>query len=394
MSPQLPHAKTCDSPADYVSSTHNYRTIVRTITKYIEASSYKTIEAFITSVARIAIEKCHVSKIAVKVEKPSVIIFAGSVGVEITRENQLSEQGGNVRVMDTSFLYETPPVDVKDQPPLLNAACKKIKEIEAKMGCNFGTIRNAPAQLVWISIDNPPCCHAGVRFCVEATLQYCQRRGVLQAVSPHQPAPITTVVKAITEQQGYWAIHKYINLRHKIVHQDAKTLVMGILNTTPDSFSDGGNYSTAEADIVDIGGMSTRPNAIELSEEEEIRRGFPSSSCNVPAKWNVSVYLMRMRGDSKTMTFKTDYGKSNDVDGELSKELDKSISECYCSGRSSLEHHYRSWLRDVVKVSDAIWRVRAQRKCPMIRTGNKRSKESRELYVRPQLLGSEEHGYH
>lgn len=64
--------------------------------------------------------------------------------------------------------------------------------------------------------------------------------------------------------------------------------IMGILNVTPDSFSDGGDYDGLEAavkrglalaeqgaDILDIGGESTRPGAEEISVEEEIRRTVP-----------------------------------------------------------------------------------------------------------------------
>ena len=67
-----------------------------------------------------------------------------------------------------------------------------------------------------------------------------------------------------------------------------RTLVMGILNATPDSFSDGGSYSDPSAavdrvlemvaqgaDIIDIGGESTRPGAEPVSETEEIRRTVP-----------------------------------------------------------------------------------------------------------------------
>jgi dihydropteroate synthase len=70
------------------------------------------------------------------------------------------------------------------------------------------------------------------------------------------------------------------------VHQ--RTLVMGILNVTPDSFSDGGNYNTLEraiaharqmveegADIIDIGGESTRPGHEPVSMEEELERVIP-----------------------------------------------------------------------------------------------------------------------
>jgi len=67
-----------------------------------------------------------------------------------------------------------------------------------------------------------------------------------------------------------------------------RTLVMGILNITPDSFSDGGVHFDAQraveaglrmveegADILDIGGESTRPGADPVGEEEELRRVMP-----------------------------------------------------------------------------------------------------------------------
>lgn len=66
------------------------------------------------------------------------------------------------------------------------------------------------------------------------------------------------------------------------------TLIMGILNATPDSFSDGGRYNSTEkavahalqmiadgADIIDIGGESTRPGHESVSLEEELRRVLP-----------------------------------------------------------------------------------------------------------------------
>ena len=67
-----------------------------------------------------------------------------------------------------------------------------------------------------------------------------------------------------------------------------RTAVMGILNVTPDSFSDGGDYFELEkaiargkeieqqgADILDIGGESSRPGAYAVAEEEEVRRVLP-----------------------------------------------------------------------------------------------------------------------
>lgn len=69
---------------------------------------------------------------------------------------------------------------------------------------------------------------------------------------------------------------------------DARTAVMGILNVTPDSFSDGGRYAAPEAaleaaaamvsagaDLIDVGGESTRPGAPDIDAHEECRRVLP-----------------------------------------------------------------------------------------------------------------------
>ena len=71
-------------------------------------------------------------------------------------------------------------------------------------------------------------------------------------------------------------------------NQDQETLIMGIVNVTPDSFSDGGQYFSIDsavihamqliqdgADILDIGGESTRPGASVISVEEELNRILP-----------------------------------------------------------------------------------------------------------------------
>ena len=74
------------------------------------------------------------------------------------------------------------------------------------------------------------------------------------------------------------------------------TYVMGILNVTPDSFSDGGKFNNIDsalkhteqlindgADIIDVGGESTRPNYTKISDEEEIEQNNKKQSdyiCN------------------------------------------------------------------------------------------------------------------
>ena len=79
-----------------------------------------------------------------------------------------------------------------------------------------------------------------------------------------------------------------LKCRDKEIELGKRTLIMGILNVTPDSFSDGGKYNNIEiavkqaeklikdgADIIDIGGESTRPGHEQISEEEEIARVVP-----------------------------------------------------------------------------------------------------------------------
>ncbi len=81
------------------------------------------------------------------------------------------------------------------------------------------------------------------------------------------------------------------------------TYVMGILNVTPDSFSDGGKWNTIDQalyhvermieegmDIVDIGGESTRPGYVKISDAEEIQRVVPVIEA-VKARFDVPVSL-------------------------------------------------------------------------------------------------------
>lgn len=82
--------------------------------------------------------------------------------------------------------------------------------------------------------------------------------------------------------------NKKISLADNNDKLNSKTLIMGILNVTPDSFYDGGKYNTIKqalihteqmisegADIIDVGGESTRPGSNSVSQKEELRRVIP-----------------------------------------------------------------------------------------------------------------------
>ena len=79
-----------------------------------------------------------------------------------------------------------------------------------------------------------------------------------------------------------------LQLRSGVLTLGKRTLVMGVLNVTPDSFSDGGNFFAPKraaaqalamqrdgADIIDIGAESTRPGSLGISAAEELRRLLP-----------------------------------------------------------------------------------------------------------------------
>ncbi len=77
-------------------------------------------------------------------------------------------------------------------------------------------------------------------------------------------------------------------VRDKLIQLGERTLIVGVLNVTPDSFSDGGKYADPDrafaraveleeegADIIDVGAESTRPGSVRISEAEELRRLVP-----------------------------------------------------------------------------------------------------------------------
>ena len=95
-------------------------------------------------------------------------------------------------------------------------------------------------------------------------------------------------------------------VRDRILTTESHTLVMGFVNATPDSFSDGGGHLTREAavahglamwaqgaDIIDVGGESTRPGAVPVPRADEVGRVVPVVSDLVEAGAVVSIDTMK-----------------------------------------------------------------------------------------------------
>lgn len=182
---------------------------------------------------------------------------------------------------------------------------------------------------------------------------------------------------------------KKLTIRNQSFEWGKRTYLMGVLNVTPDSFSDGGDFNTRESalaqaenmvkfgvDIIDIGGQSTRPGAAEISLAEEIKRVIPvvqmlrqkaesfgsipisvdttradvakaaveagadiindisgatfdSEMLSTAAKLAVPIVLMHIRGTPQTMQKLTDY---RDLIGEICEFLESRIAAAVAAG--------------------------------------------------------------
>lgn len=135
-----------------------------------------------------------------------------------------------------------------------------------------------------------------------------------------------------------------------------RTLVMGVVNVTPDSFSDGGRWFGADAaikhgldlvaqgaDVVDVGGESTRPGAQRVSAEEELRRIGPVVTELVKAGVPVSIDTMR----AAVAEFALDTGAVlvNDVSGGLADpQMPRLVA---AAGVSYVVVHWRGHSREM-----------------------------------------------
>ncbi|KAJ3205642.1 trifunctional dihydropteroate synthetase [Entophlyctis luteolus] len=432
----------------------NFRTMVKTVSDYVESTNFKTLEALIENVAAILIKECKAPKVWVRLLKPSAVMFSDTCGLEITRErdfeqikkktktekdfaeniwnivylglgSNLGDRAKNIsfgldslcadasvsRLLDTSFLYETKPMYLEDQPNFLNAACKitttlsptglltKLKQIEDLAGRDFSAVRNGPRPL---DIDILFFNNAEIKteaLEIPHKLLH-EREFVLRPlcdISPNFAHPtrfrtVSQLLNLIINTEGYDSglnqMYQVTPFGKQIWAWETRTRIMGILNVTPDSFSDGGKYTgvlaavkqtekmiSEGADIIDIGGQSTRPGADTVDESveisrvipvvEEIRRRFESVLVSVDtfrasvakaaidagadfindvtggefdpemikimSQLKVPVCIMHMRGDPKSMQSLTTY-ENNDVVTEVRHVLANRVKKLIDQG--------------------------------------------------------------
>lgn len=153
---------------------------------------------------------------------------------------------------------------------------------------------------------------------------------------------------------GKWTL----DTRHKVY-------MMGILNVTPDSFSDGGRYDRIDqalyhaeqlleegADILDIGGESTRPNHIKISSEEEIQRVCPVIEA-IKSRMDVPISLDTYKSQVAKAGIQTGADMINDIwglkwDGTMAGVIAESgVSVCLMHNRK--EAVYTEFRADVIR---------------------------------------------
>ncbi len=118
-----------------------------------------------------------------------------------------------------------------------------------------------------------------------------------------------------------------MKIGNRIFDTANKTYVMGILNVTPDSFSDGGKYTEVEfalkkaeemlhdgADIIDVGGESTRPGYVPISMQEEIERVVPVIE-GIKANFDIPVSLDTYKAEVAKAGIAAGADLINDVKG-------------------------------------------------------------------------------
>lgn len=123
-------------------------------------------------------------------------------------------------------------------------------------------------------------------------------------------------------------------------NDNRKPLVMGILNVTPDSFSDGGKYNNSNkainhairmegegADIIDIGGESTRPGAKPVDIEEELKRVIPVIE-GIRKRSNIIISIDTYKSVVAAKAISAGAGLVNDISGlRFDKNMVRIVSE-------------------------------------------------------------------
>ena len=151
---------------------------------------------------------------------------------------------------------------------------------------------------------------------------------------------------------------------NRVFDVEHRTYIMGILNVTPDSFSDGGKFNQIDAalyhveemirdgaDIVDVGGESTRPGHTVISDDEEISRVTPVIDA-IKSRFDIPVSIDTYKGKVTEAALKAGADLVNDIWGfkfdHKVAELTAQYGVACCLMHNRTESIYQDYLKDVV----------------------------------------------
>lgn len=164
-----------------------------------------------------------------------------------------------------------------------------------------------------------------------------------------------------------------MKIGNRIFDTENKTYIMGILNVTPDSFSDGGKYDQLDtalfhaeemirdgADIIDIGGESTRPGHTVISDEEEISRVAPVIQA-VKERFDVPVSVDTYKGKVTCAALQAGADLVNDIwgfkhDPHVARYTAEYQAVC-CLMHNRKEAVYQNFLEDMVSDMEECVRI-------------------------------------
>ena len=190
---------------------------------------------------------------------------------------------------------------------------------------------------------------------------------IQEEISKINPAPFQKANAEISPLRN-----NIFKCRDKKLSLDTKTLIMGVLNLTPDSFYDGGKYTQVDkalkhveqmidegADIIDIGGESTRPGSLGVSLKEECERVIPIIS-EINKRFDTVLSIDTTKSGVALQALKEGASIINDISGLNFDEKIADVASHYGAGiilthtssrpkNMQLKTEYNSLISDVLE---------------------------------------------
>ncbi|KAJ5057931.1 folic acid synthesis protein FOL1 [Bipolaris maydis] len=280
------------------------------------------------------------------------------------------ESGKKIRIIRTSSLWESKAMYVLDQDNFVNGACEietslspielldELQAVENRMG-RVKVIDKGPRNIDLDILLYGETEFSNERLQIPHALMF-EREFVLRPLSelilnqvnfPYQesiqqhlaklPKSEVPLVPMVPLASDFSPISSAVT--------EQKTRIMSILNVTPDSFSDGGlNYNNDQetlakkikhqiasgAAIIDVGGQSTRPGAVQVSAEEELSRVLPAITLirSIPEAKDIAISIDTYRAHVAEEAIKAGANMINDVSaGTMDAEMLATMSKLGCT---------------------------------------------------------------